>query len=127
MRLVVILSVAGAATVTLGVILVILGLAMRSLTRHPAGSMTRLGLDVGAAGIAIGLIVLVVFPFPRGRGPGRRSARSHVTNPTSVYSPGVLLDVPRDVRGPEDPRTREHRAAGKPRGPGHPAHLAHPR
>src|ERR1017187_1360 len=83
MRLVVILSVAGAATVTLGVILVILGLAMRSLTRQPAGSMTRVGLDVGAAGIAFGLIVLVVFAFTRGRGPGRRSARQHGMNPTS--------------------------------------------
>src|ERR1022692_4787848 len=99
MRLVVILSVAGAATVTLGVILVILGLAMRSLTKQPAGSMTRLGLDVGAAGIVFGLIVLVVFAFTRGRGPGRRSGRSHVLNPTGVYSPGGLLDVPRDVRG----------------------------
>src|ERR1700676_5370369 len=98
MRLVVILSVAGAVTVMLGAILVILGIAMRYLTRHPTGDMTRLGLDVGAAGIAFGLVVLVGFAFTRGRGPGTRSGRSHVLKPTSEYSPGGLLDAPSAAR-----------------------------
>src|ERR1035438_8808517 len=110
MRLVIILSVAGAATVMLGAILVVLGTAMRLVTKHPAGGVTRLGLDVGAAGIAFGLIVLVIFAFTRG-GPARRteelppsarrksasrqpSARAHVLKPTSVYTTGGLLDMP---------------------------------
>ena len=122
--------------------------------------MTRLGLDVVAAGVAFGLVVLVVFAIARigtagksrppvgtadhrrgtagpqpaashghgkssgrgtsqghrqdrlragapaagsghgGRDGGARSGRPPVLNPTNVYTPGGLLDVPRDGRAP---------------------------
>src|SRR5260370_29566710 len=129
----------------LGVILVVLGTAMRLLTRHPAGRITSLGLDVSAAGIAFGLVVLMVFAFTRigasgwsrssakatdrrnsadrqqsaasqrhaqgrlrasapsggdghaGRNARARSARPQVLDPTTVYSPRGLLDVPRQA------------------------------
>ena len=124
--------------------------------RQPA-HLTRLGLDVIAAGVAFGLVVLVVFaiariggagkrgprkgrtgsparsrpPGPRGGPPrawrvtgawqGRapagtpaggghaardgaaRSARPPLLNPTNVYSPGGLIDVPRDGHGSGTP------------------------
>src|ERR1700691_2531835 len=123
----------------LSVILVILGAVMHLAVKHPAGGITRLGLDVVVAGIAFGLIVLVVFVATRGRAPGRspgssagadrgksagrqplaaasggsRSARPHVMNPTTVYSPGGLFDAPGDTRGPASPAGH-----GAPGGPG---------
>jgi hypothetical protein len=132
MRLVVTLSVAAAVTVMVGAVLVILGTVIRLVTKHPASGMTHLGLDVGAAGIAFGLIVLLVFAFARrgadrraasrrrsagrqqhaatagehghaGRDTATRSARSHVLNPTGVYSPGGLLDIPGEARAPRHP------------------------
>jgi len=155
-RLVIVLSVAAAVTVMIGVILMAVGAIMRMVTKHQPAHVTRLGLDVAAAGIAFGLVVLVVFaiariggagkPRPRagradhrrgaarqepaaasrahGRSPGHgkdrlraappagghagrdggaRSARPHVLNPTNVYSPGGLIDVPRDGHGPGAP------------------------
>jgi hypothetical protein len=145
----------------LGAILVVASVVMRLFTRHPAGPIIRLGLDVVGAGIAFGLVVLVVFAITRigasgrsrpsdgtadhrkgadprsrphpaaasqrhgasrgqgrerlragaspagggqaGRDGGVRSARPHVLNPTNVYSPGGLLDVPRDGRAPGTP------------------------
>jgi len=77
---------------------------MRRGTAHPAGGTERLGLDVGAAGVAFGLVVLVVFAFTRGRAahrPARR--RTSALDPTSVYSPGGLLDLPGEARGPGHP------------------------
>src|ERR1700753_1245656 len=81
-----------------------------------------MGLKAGAAAIAVGLIVLVLSAIIRGRGRGRRrgpgtqedgirhsrdpeprSARSHVLNPTDVYSPSGVLDRPGDTRDPQDP------------------------
>ncbi|MGH3183035.1 MAG: hypothetical protein ACRDOE_14195, partial [Streptosporangiaceae bacterium] len=133
MRLVIVLSVAAAVTVMLGAILVAAGVVMRLLTRHQPANMTRLGLDMVAAGIAFGLAVLVAFAIARigtaGRsgppagtadhrlragapaagsghpGPdgGARSGRPPVLEPANVYSPGGLLDVPRDGRAPGMP------------------------
>ena len=139
---------------------------MRMVTKHQPAHMTRLGLDVVAAGIAFGLVVLVVFAIGRiggagrsrpragradhrrgaprpepaasrghGRSPGHgqdraqtgaqragaqrggapsvgghagrdggaRSGRPSVLNPTSVYSPGGLIDMPGDGRAPGTP------------------------
>ena len=122
---------------------------MRMVTKRPPVHLTRLGLDVIAAGIAFGLVVLVVFAIARIAGAGKRRPRngrtSHrrgavrqnpaaapggyggspapgqdrlrasppsggghrpreggrppVLNPTNVYSPGGLIDVPRDGHG----------------------------
>src|SRR6266851_4380932 len=55
----------------LGAILVVASVVMRLFTRHPAGPIIRLGLDVVAAGIAFGLVVLVVFAITRIGASGR--------------------------------------------------------
>ena len=60
-RLVIVLSVAAAVTVMIGAILVAAGPVMRMVTKRQPAHLTRLGLDVIAAGIAFGLVVLVVF------------------------------------------------------------------
>ena len=64
-RLVIILAVAAAVTVMLGAILVAASVVMRLLTRHDPANITRLGMDVVAAGVAFGLVVLVVFAIAR--------------------------------------------------------------
>ena len=171
-RLVIVLSVAAAVTVMIGVILMAAGVVMRMVTKHQPAHVTRLGLDVTAAGIAFGLVVLVVFaiariggagkPRPRagradhrrgaarqdpaaasrahGRAPGHgqdrlragappagghagrdggaRSARPHVLNPTNVYSPGGLIDVPRDGHGPGAPGNQDIPEILRTAGPG---------
>ena len=152
-RLVIVLSVAAAVAVMTGAILVAVGPVMRMVTKRQPAHLTRLGLDVIAAGIAFGLVVLVVFAIARIGGAGRRrprrgradhrrgaarqdpaasrgrsrspghgkdrlqdgtkpaggraprdgaarSARPPVLNPTNVYSPGGLIDVPRHGHGP---------------------------
>ena len=147
----------------LGAMLVAASVVMRLLTRHDPANITRLGMDVVAAGVAFGLVVLVVFAIARigtagrsrpsagtadhrrgtigpqpaashetgkssgrgtpqgqrqdrlragapaaggghgGRDGGARSGRPPVLKPTNVYSPGGLLDVPRDGRAPGTP------------------------
>ena len=181
MRLVIVLAVAAAVTVMLGAILVAASVVMRLLTRHEPANMTRLGLDVVAAGVVFGLVVLVLFAIarigtggasrppvaaaqhrrgavgpqpeaaspeygqPSGRGTsqghrqdrlragarpagsgqgGARSGRPSVLNPTNVYSPGGLLDMPRDGRAPGAPAGQDIpeilRTAGPPPRPGAP-------
>ena len=152
---------------------------MRLLTSNDPVNMVRLGLDAVAAGVAFGLVVLVVFaiarigaagrsrpsastadhrrgadgPQPTAASPGRgksarpgpsqghgqdrlragapgtggghggaRSGRPPVLNPTNVYTPGGLLDVPRDGRAPGTPGGQFIpeilRTAGPPPAPG---------
>jgi hypothetical protein len=86
--------VVAAVVVLGGVALVILGSVMQYHATRLPGGMTRLGQEVGAAGIVLGLIVLVLFAVIR------RSARKQALNPTSVYSPGGLLDVTRESQEP---------------------------
>ena len=57
LRIVIVLAVAGAVTVMLGIIGVIVGAGMRFNTRHPVGRTVTLGIDVAVAGIAFGLVV----------------------------------------------------------------------
>jgi len=185
-RLVIALSVAAAVTVMIGAILMAASVVMRMVTKHQPAHMTRLGLDVVAAGIAFrpggpggvrhrggsgergrsrprggpggSPSRRPPVPNPRppaGHGPvtgarqgpgparcsagrcsaGRRSAgavpsgagaqrggapsaggprrgataaarvsgRPPVLNPTGVYSPGGLIDMPGDVRAPGTP------------------------
>ncbi|HMH35314.1 MAG TPA: hypothetical protein VK584_00150, partial [Streptosporangiaceae bacterium] len=63
-RLVIVLSVAAAVTVMIGAIL---------LATHQPAHMTRLGLDVAAAGVAFGLVALMVFAIG---GTGRSRSRA---------------------------------------------------
>src|SRR5271169_2082333 len=116
MRPVIILSVVSAVMVIAGGILVVASTATHLIGRHPGRHYTSLGVAVGVAGLAVGLVGLLVFAFTRaGRsrrrrpaghrrraaaspGPGRE--RGRVLKPTSVYSPGGLIDVPRDARTP---------------------------
>src|SRR5215469_15473358 len=84
-----------------------------------AGKATHLSVALVVAGIAVGLVALLVFAFTRtgrSRGSARRRPAGHrrragaaagpgrerrrVLNPTSVYSPGGLIDMPRDARAP---------------------------
>ena len=178
-RLVIVLSVAAAVTVMIGAVLVAVGPVMHMVTKRQPAHLTRLGLDVIAAGIAFGVVVLVVFAIARiggtgrrrprkgrtdhrrgaarqdpaaalrghGRSPGQgrdrlrdgtppggdhaprdgaaRSARRSVLNPTNVYSPGGLIDVPRDGHGPGTPGGEDIpeilRTAGPGPAPGGPA------
>jgi hypothetical protein len=99
--------------VMLGAIVLAVGLAMRHVNRHAAGQVAVLGLGMAAAGMAFGLLVLLVFALTRAvtaararpagpdakrpRGAGVRPRSGQVLNPT-VYSPGGLLGAPRDSR-----------------------------
>src|SRR6201986_4368649 len=141
----------------IGAILVAVGPVMRVVTRRQPAHLTRLGLDGIAAGIAFGLVVLLVFaivrisgagvrgrrkgktghrrgavrqdpaaaPGGQGTSPGQgqdrlragtapagghapregaaRFARPPLLNPPNAYSPGGLIDVPRDGRQPGKP------------------------
>ncbi|MFY9933280.1 MAG: hypothetical protein WAK82_35275, partial [Streptosporangiaceae bacterium] len=64
-RLVTALSVVGAVTIAVGGLLVIAGATAHVLTKHPPDHLTHLGLAVGAAGIAFGLVVLAAYAFTR--------------------------------------------------------------
>jgi hypothetical protein len=75
-RLVIVLSVAAAVTVMIGAILIAASVVMRMVTKHQPAHMTRIGLDVVAAGIAFGLVVLVVFAIGRIGGAGRSRPRA---------------------------------------------------
>ncbi len=183
-RLVIVLAVAAAVTVMLGAMLVAASVVIRLLTQQDPTNMTLLGMDLVAAGVAFGLVVLVVFAIARigtagrsrpsagtadhrrgtigpqpaashepGKSPGRgtpqghrqdrlragapaaggghggrdggaRSGRPPVLKPTNVYSPGGLLDVPRDGRAPGTPGGQGIpeilRTAGPPLPPGAP-------
>ncbi len=139
MRLVLFLAVAAAATVMAGALLMAASVVLRHATRHPPvppAHLARIGLYVIAAGIAFGLVVLVLFavgrlgrsrrskpeatvpghrqeaprpqtPEPHGhaRPAGHGAARSsrRPVNPTNVYTPGGLIDVPRDGHAPGTP------------------------
>ena len=71
-RLVIVLSVAAAVTVAIGIILVAADPVMRLLAKRQPAHLTRLGLDVIAVGITFGLVVLAVFAIVRIGGLGRR-------------------------------------------------------
>ena len=114
-RLVIILSVVSAVMVIAGGILVVASTATHLIGRRPGSHYTSLGVALGAAGLAVGLVTLLVFAFTRaGRSrrrpaghrrraaasPGSARERGRALKPTSVYSPGGLIDVPRDARTP---------------------------
>ena len=116
-RLVITLSVVSAIMVLAGGILVVASTATHLIGRRSGGHVTSLGVALGVAGLAVGLVTLVLFAFTRSRrGSGRRRPAGHrrraaapagpgrergrVLSPTTVYSPGGLIDVPRDVRAP---------------------------
>src|SRR6266516_58954 len=60
----------------IGAILIATSVVMRTVTKHQPAHMTRLGLDVVVAGIAFGLVVLVVFAVGRIGGAGRSRPRA---------------------------------------------------
>ncbi|MGH3172294.1 MAG: hypothetical protein ACRDPF_00295, partial [Streptosporangiaceae bacterium] len=67
---------AAAVTVMIGAILMAASVVMRMMTKHQPAHMTRLGLDVAVAGVAFGLVVLVVFAIGRIGGTGRSRPRA---------------------------------------------------
>src|SRR5579863_9521563 len=100
-----------------GGILAVASTATHLMGRRSGLHVTGLGVALAVAGLAVGLITLLVFASTRAgrsRGAGRRRPAGHrhraagspgpgrgrggVLNPTSVYSPGGLIDVPRDAR-----------------------------
>ncbi|HEY6294802.1 MAG TPA: hypothetical protein VIX15_03985, partial [Streptosporangiaceae bacterium] len=147
-------AVAGAVLVLLGAFSLGASITRRLDSKHPSGRIATLGLPVGFALIAAGLLVLLVCTLLKPRPSRRRSAhaakprsqadhqrraavsdepdhervragapaagrpepdagarsrrnREQVLNPTTVYSPGGLLDIPRDARAPESAVTPE--------------------
>src|SRR5437588_12069550 len=60
----------------IGAILIAASVVMRMVTKHQPAHMARLGLDVVAAGIAFGLVVLVVFAIGRIGGADRSRPRA---------------------------------------------------
>src|SRR5579859_5823068 len=90
MRLALFLAVAAAATVMAGALLMGASVVVRHVTRHPPvppAHLARIGLYVIAAGIAFGLVVLVLFAVGR---PGR----SRMSKP-EANTPGHGPEVPR--------------------------------
>jgi hypothetical protein len=75
-RLVIVLSVAAAVTVLIGAILE---------AKHQPAHMTRLGLDVAVAGVALGLVALVVFAVGR---TGRSRSRAGRATGAEPPAPG---------------------------------------
>src|SRR5580704_4894969 len=108
-----------------GGILVVASTVTHLIGRRPGSPVASLGVALGVAGLAVGLVTLLVFAFTRTgsrrrpaghrhrgaayQGSGR--ARGRALNPTNVYSQGGLIDVPRDARTPASAR-------GAPRSPG---------
>ena len=115
MRLVIVLSVAAAVTVMVGAILVAVSVVMRMVTKHQPAHMTRLGLDVVAAGIAFGLIVLVVFAIGRIGGAGR-SRPSQGRADHRRGAPGPEPAAASQGRGRSPGHGRDRVRAGAPRG-----------
>jgi len=108
-RLAITLMVISAVMVVAGGILMVAG-------KRSGGHVTSLGAPLAVAGLAVGLVALLVFLPTRGGRSARRRPASHrrraaasagpgrqrkgVLDPTTVYSPGGLIDVPRDARAP---------------------------
>ncbi|HJY70639.1 MAG TPA: hypothetical protein VJ347_02565, partial [Streptosporangiaceae bacterium] len=65
MRLVITLSVVSAVMVIAGGILVVASTAPHLIGRHSGSHYTSLGVAVGVAGLAVGLVTLLVFAFTR--------------------------------------------------------------
>src|SRR5580698_10626547 len=90
MRLVLFLAVAAAATVMAGALLVAASVVLRHVTKHPPvppAHVARIGLYVAAAGVAFGLVVLVLFAVGR-------LGRSRVSKPETTPS-GHHQEAPR--------------------------------
>ena len=109
-RLVIVLSVVAAVTVMIGALLVAGGPVMRMVNRRQPAHLTRPGLDVIAAGIAFGLMVLVVFAIMRingaggrGRRKGRTGHRRGAVRQDPAAAPGGQGTSP----GPGQDRARE--------------------
>ena len=75
MRLVIILSVVSAVLVIAGGFLVVASTATHLVGTHSGSHYTSLGVVVGAAGLAVGLVALLMLAFTRaGRSRRRRPA-----------------------------------------------------
>src|SRR4029077_17434215 len=90
MRLVIVLAVAAAVTVMIGLLLMAASVVMRLLTRHQPAHMARLGLDVVAAGVVFGLVVLVFFARARARARIGRGGRSRPRAGTADHRRGAV-------------------------------------
>lgn len=126
MRLVIVLAVAAAVTVMLGLLLMAASVVMRLLTRHQPAHMARLGLDVVAVGIAFGLVVLAFFIRARNWGGGRISdyfRQSSTARPgddraspdQAETDPGIPRHRRPPASGPTDPPESTRVTADQPR------------
>ncbi|MGB6582190.1 MAG: hypothetical protein WBF34_30195, partial [Streptosporangiaceae bacterium] len=95
-RLVIILAVAAAVTVMLGAMLVAASVVIRLLTKQDPTNMTLLGMDLVAAGVAFGLVVLVVFAITRIGTAGR----SRPPEGTADHRRGTVGPEPAVSHGP---------------------------
>ena len=92
-RLVITLSVVSAVMVLAGGILVVATTATHLIGRRSGGHVTSLGVALGVAGLAVGLVTLVLFAFARSR-RGRKGRRAR-----AAAGPLVTGDVRRRPRG----------------------------
>jgi hypothetical protein len=77
MRLVISLAVLSAAAVLAGLALVVMSTVAHVVSTRPAGHVTTIGLALGAAGLAVGLVTLLLAAFTRaGRPATARASRS---------------------------------------------------
>src|SRR5271169_4829609 len=80
----------------LGALLVAANVVIRLLTRQDPTNMTRLGLDVVAAGVAFGLVVLVVFAIVRIGTAGRSRPPAGIAD----HRRGTVAPQPAASHGP---------------------------
>ena len=78
-RLVITLSVVSAMMVLTGGILVVASTATHLIGRRSGDHVTGLGVALGVAGLAIGLVTMVLFAFTRNRKRARAAAGPLVT------------------------------------------------
>src|ERR1700678_1707267 len=134
-RLVIALAVAGAVILMLGLVLLVIGLAVQGLAKHPDPNVIRFGAGVAVGGFAFGMIVLVVFAVLRGAtargrrdeplsaGPGLRDPAG--PSPISDRS-GRVVQGYGSGRAPQGPGPRPQPVQGQPRRPHAGAHQAGP-
>ena len=96
-RIVIALAVAGAVTLMCGLLLVVIGLALQTLAKHPDQHVIGLGAEMAVAGFSFGMIVLAILVLLRG---GIGAAATRVRQFRSADAEADARSAPTDLSGP---------------------------